>query len=275
MTQRIGIILFILFVTTAGCSKFGKVLKSKDFEYKLKMANQYFDQKQYRQSQVLYEELFPIFKGTPQHEDLYYKFAFSHYHLKDFTTAESLFKGYLEIFANSPRAEEVEFMQAFCFYRQSPKAELEQSNTLKAIGMFQIFINTHPESARVKEAEQIIVKCQAKLEVKEQLSAQLYYNVGQFRAAALAFTTLMNNYPDSPKGDEYKLMSIRSYYRYAAMSVPEKQEERYNKVISEVEDFQDRFPESKLMKEAERFLTLTKNNLKSLQNEQTSQTSGK
>ncbi|MFN6375561.1 MAG: outer membrane protein assembly factor BamD [Chitinophagia bacterium] len=275
MNQKIGFILFILFVTTAGCSKFGKVLKSKDFEYKLKMANQYFDQKQYRQSQVLYEELFPIFKGTPQHEDLYYKFAYSHYHLKDFTTAEGLFKGYLEIFANSPRAEEVEYMQAYCFFRQSPKPELEQSNTLKAIGMFQIFVNTHPESARVKEAEQIIAKCQAKLEVKEQLSAQLYFNVGQFRAAALAFTTLMNNYPDSPKGDEYKLMSIRSYYRYAAMSIPEKQEERYNKVISEVEDFQDRFPESKLMKEAERFLTLTKNNLKSLNNEQTSQTSGK
>jgi outer membrane protein assembly factor BamD len=275
MNQKIGFILFILFVTTAGCSKFGKVLKSKDFEYKLKMANQYFDQKQYRQSQVLYEELFPIFKGTPQHEDLYYKFAYSHYHLKDFTTAEGLFKGYLEIFANSLRAEEVEYMQAYCFFRQSPKPELEQSNTLKAIGMFQIFVNTHPESARVKEAEQIIAKCQAKLEVKEQLSAQLYFNVGQFRAAALAFTTLMNNYPDSPKGDEYKLMSIRSYYRYAAMSIPEKQEERYNKVISEVEDFQDRFPESKLMKEAERFLTLTKNNLKSLNNEQTSQTSGK
>jgi outer membrane protein assembly factor BamD len=265
----------MLLLVFTSCSKFGKVLKSKDFEYKLKMANQYFDQKKFRQSQVLYEELFPIFKGTPQHEDLYYKFAYSHYNLKDFTTAESLFKGYLEIFANSPRAEEVEFMQAYCYYRQSPKPELEQSNTLKAIGMFQIFANTHPESSKVKEAEQIIAKCQAKLEVKEQLSAQLYYNVGQFRAAALAFTTLINNYPDSPKGDEYKLMSIRSYFRYAAMSVPEKQEERYNKVITEVEDFQDRFPESKLMKEAERFLTLTKNNLKSLNNEQTSQASGK
>jgi len=275
MTPRIGFILLIMLLVFTGCSKFGKVLKSKDFEYKLKMANQYFDQKKFRQSQVLYEELFPIFKGTPQHEDLFYKFAYSHYNLKDFTTAESLFKGYLEIFANSPRAEEVEFMQAYCFFRQSPKPELEQSNTLKAIGMFQIFANTHPESARVKEAEQIIAKCQAKLEVKEQLSAQLYYNVGQFRAAALAFTTLINNYPDSPKGDEYKLMSIRSYFRYAAMSVPEKQEERYNKVITEVEDFQDRFPESKLMKEAERFLTLSKNNLKSLNNEQTSQASGK
>jgi outer membrane protein assembly factor BamD len=275
MSKKSIFFFLVLFLAISSCSKFGKVLKSKDFEYKLKMANQYYDQKEYRKSQVLYEELFPIFKGTPQHEDLYYKYAYSHYYLRDFITAESLFKGYLEIFANSPRAEEVEYMQSYCYYRQSPKPELEQSNTLKAIGMFQIFINTHTESPRVKEAEQIIAKCQAKLEVKEQLSAQLYYNVGQFRAAALAFTTLMNNYPDSPKGDEYKLMSIRSYFRYASMSIPEKQEERYNKVIAEVEDFQDRFPESKLLKEAERFLTLTKNNLKSLNNEQTSQASGK
>ncbi len=262
-------------VVLTGCSKFGKVLKSKDFEYKLKMANTYYDKKEFRQAQVLFEELFPVFKGTPQHEDLFYRFAYSHYNLKDYITAENLFKGYIEIFANNPRAEEMEYMQAFCFYKQSPKPELEQSNTIKAIGMFQVFINTHPESTRNKEAEEIISKCQAKLEVKEFLSAQLYFNVGQFRAAALAYTTLINNYPDSPKGDEYKLMAIKAFFRFAAMSIDEKQEERYNKVIIEVEDFQDRFPESKLLKEAERYLTLSKNNIKSLNNEQTSQAAGK
>jgi outer membrane protein assembly factor BamD len=269
--------LFILLtiVVLSGCSKFGKVLKSKDFEYKLKMANTYYDKKEFRQAQVLFEELFPVFKGTPQHEDLFYRFAYSHYNLKDYVTAENLFKGYIEIFANNPRAEEMEYMQALCFYKQSPKAELEQSNTIKAIGMFQVFINTHPESARNKEAEEIIAKCQAKLEVKEFLSAQLYFNVGQFRAAALAYTTLINNYPDSPKGDEYKLMAIKASYRFAAMSIEEKQEERYSKVIREVEDFQDRFPESKLLKEAERYLTLSKYNIKSLNNEQTSQAIGK
>lgn len=267
--------VFLIIILFSSCSKFGKVLKSKDFEYKLKMANSYYDKKEFRQAQVLFEELFPVFKGTPQHEDLYYRFAYSHYNLRDYVTAENLFKGYIEIFANNPRAEEMEYMQALCFYKQSPKPELEQSNTIKAIGMFQVFLNTHPESPRNKEAEEIIAKCQVKLETKEYLSAQLYFNVGQYRAAALAYTTLMNNYPDSQKSDEYKLMAIKSFYRFASMSIDEKQEERYNKVIREVEDFQDRFPESKLTKEAERYLTLSKNNLKSLTNEQTSQATGK
>ena len=270
-----NILFFVLILSLSACSKFGKVLKSKDFEYKLKMANTYYEKKEFRQAQVLYEELFPVFKGTPQFDDLYYNYAFSHYNMRDYETAENLFKGYLEVFANSKRAEEVEYMQANCYYKQSPKPELEQSNTIKAIGMFQVFINTHPESPKSKEAEVIIAKCQTKLETKEFLSAQLYFNVGQFKAAALAYTTLINNYPDSPKGDEYKLMSIKSYYRYAVMSVDEKKVERYAKVVLEVEDFQDRFPESKLAKEAERYLTLTKNNLKILNNEQTSQAAGK
>jgi outer membrane protein assembly factor BamD len=70
-------------------------------------------------------------------------------------------------------------------------------------------------------------------------------------------------------------MAIKAYFKYAEMSVKEKQEERYNRVVKEVEDFQDRFPESKLLKEAERYLTLSQNNLKSLNNEQTSQAVGK
>ena len=138
--------------------------------------------------------------------------------------------------------------------------------------MLQMFVNTHPQSTKVKEVEALIAKCQAKLEVKESLSAQMYYNVGQYRAAALTYTPLLNNYPDSPKGDEYKMMSIRAYFKYATLSVSSKLEERYQKVITEAEDFQDRFPESKFLKEAERFITLSKNNLKTLNNEQTTQT---
>lgn len=274
--MKVRNLLFVLFILSlTACSKFNKVLKSNDYEYKLKMAGEYYDKKMYRQSQVLFEELFPVFKGTPQFDDLYYKYAYAHYYLKDYTTAENLYKGYLEVFPNSSRAEEVEFMQAYCYYKQSPKAELEQANTMKAIGMFQVFLNTHAESPKRKEAEEIIAQCQEKLEKKEFLSAQLYYNVGQFRAAALTYTTLMNNYPDSQKGDEYKLMAIKSYYKYAEMSVKDKQEERYTRVVSEVEDFQDRFPESKLLKEAERYLTLSQNQLKSLNNEQTTQAVGK
>lgn len=255
--RSIIIVVVVLAGLASSCSKFTKVMKSPDYDYKLKMANEYYDKKQYRQAQALYEELFTVFKGTPQFEELYYRYAYCAYLQKDFTSAENLYNGFLEMFPNSAKAEEIEFMEAYSYYKQSPKPELDQSNTIKAMGMMQTFVNTHPGSERNKQAEEIIDKCIKKLEVKEFKSCQLYYNMGQYKAAAIAFTSLINNYPDSPKADEYKLMIIKSYYKYANMSIEERQEERYAKVVSEVQDFQDRYPESKLLKEAERYLTLS------------------
>ena len=40
------------------------------------------------------------------------------------------------------------------------------------------------------------------------------------------------------------LMAIKSYYRFAEMSVLEKKQERYQKVIQECNDFMDRYPQS-------------------------------
>jgi outer membrane protein assembly factor BamD len=263
---------FFAAVTLVSCSKFTKVQKSTDVNYKLRMAEQYYAKKKYNQAQTLFEELFPIVKGTPQFEDLYYKYAYCAYYQRDYANAENLFKGFAEVFPNSPRTEEMEYMRAFTYYKQSPKVELDQNNTQKTIGLMQTFINTHPGSTRNKDANDIIDKCRAKLEDKEFKSAELYYNLGQFKAAAIAFTTLMNNFPDSEKSDSYKILVIKSYYQYAIMSIDEKKLERFEQVITECNDFMDRFPESKLKTEAERYLTQSQNNLKSLQNEQTKTT---
>jgi outer membrane protein assembly factor BamD len=233
------------------------------------MADEFFAKGKYKIAQQLYEELFPVFKGTVKFEELYYKDAYCFYYMKEYADAENLFKGFLEVFPNSSKAEEVDYLRSYCFYKQSPKLELEQVNTVKAMGMMQTFINTHPGSARNKEASDIIDKCRAKLELKEHRAAELYYNMGQYRAAALAFANLTNNYPESLKGEDYKLKTVKAYYKFAKLSYEDKQIERYEKVITEYEDFVDRYPESKLLKEAESFSNLSKNNIKAIKNEQT------
>ena len=246
-----------------------RILKSPDYEYKLRMAEQFFANKKYSRAQQIYEDVMPYYKTTKTFEDIYYKYAYCAYYQEDYLNAENLFKSFLEIFPNSLKAEEVDFMRGYCFYKQSPKAELDQTNTIKTIGVMQIFINTHPGSARIKEANEIIDICRAKLEVKDFKSAQLYYDMGQFRAAGVTFSTLLNSYPESLKADEYMLMIIKSYYRYAELSVEEKKTERFEQVISECNEFADRFPDSKLKKEVDEFLNLSQKNIKNTVNEQT------
>ena len=266
--MRIIAALIIISFAFTGCSGFSKVQKSKDYEYKLKMADQYYEKKKYNFSQQLYEELFPIYKGTDRFEDLYYKYAFCTYYLRDYLSAENLFKSFVEVFPNSKHSEEMDYMRAYTYYKQSPKVELDQTNTTKTMGFMQTFINTHPGSARNKEATEIIDKCRIKMELKELKSAELYFNLSQYKASAIAYANLMNNFPDSDKGDQYKLQIIKSYFEYASLSIEDKKEERFEVVITEYHDFVDRYPESKLLKDAERYFTLSQTNIKNLKNEQ-------
>jgi outer membrane protein assembly factor BamD len=251
------------------CNGINKILKSKDADYKLRMAEQFYVKKKYHLAQAIYEDVMPNFRGSPLFEDIYYKYAYCAYYQKDYLNAENLFKSFLEAFPNSTKAEELDYMRAYCYYRMSPKVALDQTNTMKAMGMLQTFINTHPNSPRNKEATELIDICRTKLEEKERLAAQLYFDLGQFRAAGVAYTSLINDFPESQKGDEYKLMVIKSYFKFAELSVDEKKAERYEQVITECNDFVDRFPESKLVKEVERYISLSNNNIKTLNNEQT------
>jgi outer membrane protein assembly factor BamD len=83
----------------------------------------------------------------------------------------------------------------------------------------------------------------------------------------------MNTYPDSEKSDEYKLYVIKSNYEYATLSLPEKKEMRFEQVVTDCNDFIDRFPDSKFKKQVQEYLDLSTNTLKALKNEPLKKTS--
>src|ERR1017187_7459008 len=134
--MKIAVLFLAGFFMLTSCNRqFDKVLKSKDYNYKLKVADKYYANKKYRDAEELYIELFSVFKGTDKFEELYYRYAYCSFYQKNYPDAENLFKGFLEVFPNSNRAEEIAYMHAYSFYEQSPKVELDQINTTKAIGM--------------------------------------------------------------------------------------------------------------------------------------------
>src|SRR5579863_9985022 len=172
----------------------------------------------------------------------------------------------------------MEYMRAFCFWKQSPKYQLDQTNTTKAMGFMQAFIAQHPNSDKVKEATQIIEECRAKLEEKDFEAAKLYFNlretnIAYLKAASLTFNNLMNTYPDSQFSDEYKLYIIKSDYYYAIQSLESKKRDRLQQVITDINDFNDRFPDSKLKKEVLDYQNLANNSIKQIDNEQIKKTS--
>ncbi|MFI5153917.1 MAG: outer membrane protein assembly factor BamD [Chitinophagales bacterium] len=273
--MRIFLIVLVSAVCFSSCSfftksedNFGKALKSTDYEYKLRMAEKYFSKKDYNHAQQLYDDLFRVMKGTDRFEDIYYKYAFCAFYLKDYQNAENLFKGFVEAFPNSPKTDEMEFMRAFTYYKESPKYPFDQTNTTKAIGFLQAYISTHPGTDRAKEAQTYIDKSRSKLEEKDFSNAHLYYDLTYWRAAVISFNVLLTSYPESERSDEYKWYVIKSNYKYASLSMEEKKMARLEQVVTDCNDFMDRFPESKYKKEVQEYLDLSKNILKTYKNEQ-------
>ncbi|XZF13718.1 outer membrane protein assembly factor BamD [Chitinophagaceae bacterium MMS25-I14] len=251
----------------SACGNYEKVLKSNDINYKLTKANEYYDKKEYQHANELYLGLLPVVKGTKNFEPMYYRYAYSYYYMKDYLSSSYHFKNFVDFFPNSKDAEECEFMHAVSLYKLSPKFSLEQTNTEKAMEAMQSFINTHPTSKRLDTANQYIDRARAKLELKEADAAKLYYNISQYKAAGIAFKSVMRAYPESPRSDYYQYMVVKSFYNYARASVQEKQEERFLNVLTEFNELKQSYPNSKYLQDADKYQSQADNNLKKIRNE--------
>lgn len=254
-----GLLSLIVF---ASCSPYEKILKSNDVNYKLTKANEYFDNKVYLKANEIYRSLLPVIKGTKNYEPLYYRYAYSFYYMKDYLSASYHFKNFTDFFPTSKDADECEYMHSLCLYKLSPKYSLDQTNTLKAMEAMQSYINTHPKSERISDANLYIDKGREKLEDKEADAAKLYFNISQFKAASITYREIIKDFPESPHNDFYQFMVLKSLYNFATQSIEIRQQERYEDVRTAFSELQSSYPKSTYIDEARKYTTLADDFLK-------------
>src|SRR6056297_3117436 len=153
-------------------------------------------------------------------------------------------------------------MTAYCDYQLSPRPELDQSNTKKAITGFRLFIQRHPNNPKVSQANDIIIELRNKLAKKDYMSSKLYYDMEDYKAAIVAFKNCLQQYPNSKYREEVKYYLLKSRFIYASRSVKKKEEERFQETLDEYYTFLSEFPESEYMDDAKKIFEETKSNLK-------------
>lgn len=259
--RRISLLSLVFLLFMAACSPYEKVLKSNDVNFKLTKANEYYDQKKWSRANELYRSIAPVLKGTRNYEPLYLRYAYTFYNMKQYMEAAYHFKNFTDFFPSSRDVEEAEFMHAISLYKDSPKATLEQTTTLKAMDALRSFVNMHPNSKRVPEARMLLDQAREKLETKEAGVARLYYNLRQYRAAAFYYKEVLEEFPMSPNADYYQFMVVKSLYYYAKASIESKQSERYADVAAAFTELKDIYPKSTLIGEASEYAAMAKNEL--------------
>lgn len=245
--------ILILFVATlfTSCDRYNKLLKSSDYELKLRKAKEYYDKAYYIRSSQLYEELIPVVKGTDRAEEVYYYYTWSEYNLGDYILGQYHFKNYTRQFPNGKHVEECYYMNAYCYFLNSPNYRLDQTYTKNAIKEFQSFIDLYPESAKLDTCNLLIDQLREKLERKEYEITKQYYKISDWKATVVAAKNFIKDYPSSNYNDEMYYLIIDSYYTLAINSIHSKKEERLNFAIENYVKFVDLYPKSSYLSRAE------------------------
>ncbi len=265
--KHFSIFLFSIMILSFSCkSEFEKIRISGDNDLLYKKAQEYYKNEEFQRAQTLYELVLANLRGKSEAEEVYFNYAYTFYHLRNYNLASYYFKDFSNKFVHSDYREEADYMAAYAHYKMSPTYLLDQTYTLKAIDEFQLFINTYPESDRVKKGNNLINEMRRKLEIKAFNEGELYLNLQQYEAATQSFENYLKDYPDSKDAIKVKYLIIKAAYLYAKNSVVTKQIERYTVVKEKADKFLTKVKKAKYKKEVRKILSNTNKKLKSLNN---------
>lgn len=261
MKLKLYIILIILMLASS-CGEYEKLLKSTDYDLKKAKAKEYYDAGQFVKSSELLAQILPRYRASAEGEELNWMNAMSYYGMKDYFSAATYFKQFVDQFPFGAHAEEANFMAAYCDYKIAPRPELDQDNTKNALEGFNIFVNRFPNSARVPEAKKLIQELQENLVEKSYLSARLYYDMKEYKAAVVALNNSLKEYANTKYREEMMYLKLNSLYLYAANSFPNKQKQRYQETLDDYYSFMEEFPKSQYSKEVNNIYEKTNRFLK-------------
>ena len=132
MNKNCSIILFTILLFTS-CNEYQKLLRNEDVKVKYQMAEKYFENEEYRRASGLFEQILPKYRGKPQAERITFFYAKSLLEIKNYVLAAYQFESFIKAYPISQKVEEAAYLEAFCFYKQSPRFSLDQTQTFEAI----------------------------------------------------------------------------------------------------------------------------------------------
>lgn len=258
MDRILEYILLLVTMTFLSCKDAQYVVRQTDKNLKYSYAQNWYMKGKYLEAIPVIENIMPLFKGTDTSSNLYFMLADCYFQNKEFMVAAYHFKTFRELYPRSYKAEVATYKIAECYKNEIPRLELEQTDNEKAINYYRSFIAEYPKSPMVEQAYHEIEILQQNLENKALLAGDLYYKTKNYRAAAVTYRNVLNEYPKIKRYEELYYKIGKSHFQFAEKSIISKQPERYEKAIEECQNFINRFPNSKFTPELTGLIEIAK-----------------
>lgn len=242
--------LFAAALVTSCASQQDKAMKSADKNYILKVANENFAKKKWKNSLALYDRLANLVAGTDDFPNVGFNTAYANYYDKSYKLAGHQFKNFAVSFPKDPRAEEAAYMSALCYYQGSMDYNLDQTSTELAINELQDFLNNYPNSERSKNISQLIDELSYKLELKAYENARQYFSMGDYKAANTALENVLEDFPSTKLRPKIYDYIMKARYQLAAKSIYDLKDERIESALSFTKQVEKDLPNTEYSKTA-------------------------
>jgi len=226
-----------------GCSTYQKAIKSDDTEHQLTIANQLYEEGDFKKASNLYELIEKKDGWKPEREEMFVNYATALEERGQDELVAPVTNRFNQQFPNSVFREQMLYLNAVALYNQSEDYSTDQHITYEAIEKFNEFTRSFPNSSLYLDAQKMKYELNTKLERKAYENAKLYNTIGEYtrdyNAAIVALDNFLKEYPSGEYKEDALYYKFDSAYKLAINSVYNKMEERlkqaviyYNQLVS-------------------------------------------
>ena len=247
---RLIVALLLAVCAAFSCkSEYEVLLEGNDVDAKYAAAFDYFNQGKYVRSAQLFESLSSLTSGTDRGDTVQYYWGLSNYRYHDYYTAETNFTNFVSMYPLSPLAADAGFFRIDCLFRQTLRYELDQKPTHTAIAAINQYLTENPDTPYRTLCENMLTELDGRLDRKAYENARLYYKMEDYQAASVALKNVLKDDSENIYREDILYHIAMSSYKYASMSVQEKQRERYLVFVDDYLNFVGEYPESSYRRE--------------------------
>lgn len=250
MRSRHLFLVILAVVSMASCkSQYEIMLNSNDADAKYDAAFAYFNEGKYSKAASLFESLSVLTNGTERDDTVRYYWGLSNYRFRDYYTAETNFTQFIESFPRSPFTSDARYLRIDCLYRSTLRYELDQTPTYTAINAISEYMLEFPDTPHMQECKDMLTDLNERLDKKAYEAAKLYYKMEDYLASRVALRNVLKDDADNVYREDVLYHIAMSSYKYAYLSIPSKQKERYLVFIDDYLNFVGEIPDSHYRKE--------------------------
>ncbi len=247
------VVLALAVLAGEGCSKrrLSKLARSRKIADRDSAAFAYYRKGALETAATLFEDLMSAYRSTPRHEVIMYTYATCRLKQKSYLTAATSFQQFVEQYPNSDYTEECLFNVGYSYYLGANVFELDQGETQKALENFQLFVSIYPNSKQLPQVNELVRDLRDRMAHKAFNTAQLYLNIGHYKAAIVALKNMLTEFGDSKYREQAQFALVQAGMKYADFSIEQKQPQRYLDALNFYTRYIDKYPNGVFLKEVE------------------------